>query len=37
MAYRLEADESFPEGVKRVALEQLDWAMEQLTEAEDRD
>lgn len=37
MAYRLENNESFPEGIKRVALEQLDRAVGQLTEAEDRD
>ncbi len=37
MGYRLEADESFSEGVKRIAREQLDRATEQLTQAEDRD
>jgi CHAD domain-containing protein len=37
MSYRLEADESFPEGVKRIVREQLDRAVEQLMEAEDRD
>lgn len=37
MGYRLEGDESFPEGVKRIAREQLDQALAQLTEAEDRD
>ena len=37
MAYRLEVGEPFPEGVKRIAREQLDEAVEQLTEGEDRD
>jgi len=37
MSYRLQADESFSEGIKRIAREQLDRAVEQLTEAEDRD
>jgi CHAD domain-containing protein len=37
MGYRLEADESFPEGIKRIAREQLDQAVHQLTEADDRD
>jgi CHAD domain-containing protein len=36
MSYRLNANESFPEGIKRIAREQLDQALEQLTEAEDR-
>lgn len=37
MSYRLDAAESFPDGIKRIAREQLDQAVEQLTEAEDRD
>ena len=37
MGYRLEAEELFPQGVRRIAREQLDRAVEQLTEAEDRD
>jgi hypothetical protein len=37
MGYRLEADEPFPKGIKRIAREQLDRAVQQLTEAEDRD
>jgi CHAD domain-containing protein len=37
MGYRLQGDESFPEGIKRIAREQLDQALEQLTQADDRD
>ena len=35
MSYRLNPDESFPENIKRIAREQLDKAVEQLTEAEE--
>lgn len=37
MSYRLNVDESFPVGVKRIAREQLDKAVGHLTETEDRD
>jgi CHAD domain-containing protein len=37
MSYRLEAEESLPEGIRRIATEQLDKAAEQLRDGEDRD
>lgn len=32
MSYRIEAHETLPEGIKRIALEQIDQALEQLTD-----